>query len=219
MALEPRLQEIQLAIRTALAARLKAGKRRQLLLDWLKLGDNAAAGRMIWRKSGLVRLGRGPDAAASLQYTGIAAGDDAHAREHLAELLVPLLEEEIEAVASAARANAEKLVAEAVARCQEDADKRIAQLEQEAARCRERCEALERSQHPAVRFRLNWLYLVLLLIVVAFVGCVVWLGWADRPEVSIDFNVGEIIGGILAGAGALLAGGAYAAKALSASGE
>ena len=54
------------------------------------------------------------------------------------------------------------------------------------------------------------LYSVPLFIVILFVGFLVYRGWAEKPTVSIDFNVGEIIGGSLIGIGALIAGVAYA---------
>jgi hypothetical protein len=60
----------------------------------------------------------------------------------------------------------------------------------------------------------NWLYVAIFGLISAVVGYIVYLGWAEKPTVNIEFNVGEIIGGILAGAGVLLAGGAYAAKTL-----
>jgi hypothetical protein len=54
------------------------------------------------------------------------------------------------------------------------------------------------------------LYIIPLVAVVTFVAFLVYRGWAEKPEVSIDFNVGEIIGGSLAGLGALIAGVTYA---------
>ena len=60
----------------------------------------------------------------------------------------------------------------------------------------------------------NWLYVAIFGLISVIVGYIVYLGWAEKPTVNIEFNVGEIIGGILAGAGVLLAGGAYAVKTL-----
>lgn len=54
------------------------------------------------------------------------------------------------------------------------------------------------------------LYIVPLIVVVIFVAFLVYRGWAEQPEISIVFNVGEIIGGSLAGLGALIAGVTYA---------
>ncbi len=48
--------------------------------------------------------------------------------------------------------------------------------------------------------------------VVGITVLLVWQGWASQPEVSIQFNVGEIIGGVLAGAGVATAGIAYALR-------
>ena len=53
-------------------------------------------------------------------------------------------------------------------------------------------------------------YILPLIAVIVFVGILVYKGWAEKPAVSIDFNVGEIIGGSLLGLGALIAGLTYA---------
>ena len=62
------------------------------------------------------------------------------------------------------------------------------------------------------RVRIPWLYIVLLCAVVAGTGALVVYGWAEKPEVSIEYNVGEIIGGALAGVAALIASLAYALR-------
>jgi hypothetical protein len=72
---------------------------------------------------------------------------------------------------------------------------------------REQVESLRRERVP-----LPWLYLLVLLLVVAATGSLVFYGWAEKPEVSIDYNVGEIIGGLLVGVGALVASTAYAVR-------
>ena len=56
------------------------------------------------------------------------------------------------------------------------------------------------------------LYAVFLLVVVVAIGLLVWTGWANKPDVSIDFNVGEIIGGLLVGIATMIAGLAYARR-------
>ena len=66
------------------------------------------------------------------------------------------------------------------------------------------------SRLKATRQEEKKLYLVPLFAVVTFVAFLVYRGWAEKPEVTIDFNVGEIIGGSLAGLGALIAGVTYA---------
>ena len=53
-------------------------------------------------------------------------------------------------------------------------------------------------------------YVVPLLAIVAFTAYLFHRGWAQTPTVAINYNVGEIIGGLLAGTGALVAGAAYA---------
>lgn len=57
-------------------------------------------------------------------------------------------------------------------------------------------------------------YFAPLLIVIAFTAYLVYRGWAEKPSVSIEYNVGEIIGGLLVGIGALMAGAAYAFRRL-----
>lgn len=76
----------------------------------------------------------------------------------------------------------------------------------------DRIQILEaRFKDSGVKERWNSLwYIAPLIIAVVFTGYLVSLGWAEKPDVSIEFNVGEIIGGSLAGVGALLAAVAYA---------
>ncbi len=58
--------------------------------------------------------------------------------------------------------------------------------------------------------KIEWIYLAFLFIVfIPLTGFLVYKGWADKPEVTIDFSIGEIIGGILIGGGAIIAGTAY----------
>ena len=57
--------------------------------------------------------------------------------------------------------------------------------------------------------RMNWIYLVAIGLVVAFVAALVSKGWAQTPSVSIEFNVGDIIGGVLVGIAALFAAHSY----------
>jgi hypothetical protein len=61
--------------------------------------------------------------------------------------------------------------------------------------------------------RMNWIYFVTLLSIVIFVAALVGRGWAQTPAVSIDFNVGDIIGGILVGVAALFAASSYSSIA------
>ena len=58
----------------------------------------------------------------------------------------------------------------------------------------------------------NILYVVIFLVVVSVVGLLVWADLANKPDVSIDFDVGEIIGGILVGIASMIAGLAYARR-------
>lgn len=63
------------------------------------------------------------------------------------------------------------------------------------------------------------LYILPLIAVILFVAFLVYRGWAEKPTVSIDFNVGEIIGGSLVGIGALIAGVTYAYRRTLRGGE
>lgn len=58
------------------------------------------------------------------------------------------------------------------------------------------------------------LYVLPLTLAVLLVAWLVARGYANTPDVAIDFNVGEIIGGLLGGVGALVAGIAYAVRRL-----
>jgi hypothetical protein len=58
--------------------------------------------------------------------------------------------------------------------------------------------------------RKKQLYVWPSVVAIVFVGVLVWRGWAATPTVAITFDVGGIIGGLLAGVGALAAGIAYA---------
>ena len=81
------------------------------------------------------------------------------------------------------------------------------QTEEEVKKLNGRVKALEkRSRQDIVG---SWIYILILCFVVIFTGLLVWRGWAEIPEVSIQFNVGEIIGGVLVGLGAVLAATAY----------
>jgi hypothetical protein len=67
-------------------------------------------------------------------------------------------------------------------------------------------------QHKRRKATEKAFYFVPLAVAVLFVAFLIWRGYAAQPTVSIDFNVGEIIGGLLAGVGALAAGIAYAIR-------
>jgi len=53
---------------------------------------------------------------------------------------------------------------------------------------------------------------VALVVALLLTGYCVWKGWAQKPEVSIQYNVGEIVGGLLVGLGAVIAALSYASK-------
>jgi hypothetical protein len=58
------------------------------------------------------------------------------------------------------------------------------------------------------------LYIIPSIVIVAFTTFLVSKGWAETPEVTIDFNVGEIVGGLLGGLGILVGGIAYAFRGI-----
>ena len=76
-------------------------------------------------------------------------------------------------------------------------------LDNEIKRIRRRMKPLQ---------SISWIYIGMFFFVVGITVLLVWQGWASQPEVSIQFNVGEIIGGVLAGAGVATAGIAYALR-------
>ena len=84
---------------------------------------------------------------------------------------------------------------------------------------RSKVQKLESSSGVQNRQFVNLAYLVVLTAIVGIVGLAVWSGWSQVPEVTVEFNVGEIIGGVLVGAGAITAGAAYALRSTTPSGE
>lgn len=60
--------------------------------------------------------------------------------------------------------------------------------------------------------RVNLPYLVILCLAVVLVGGLVVLGFTAKMAVNVDFNVGELIGGLLVGTGAAAAGISYATR-------
>ena len=57
-------------------------------------------------------------------------------------------------------------------------------------------------------------YILPLVAVTVSVGFLIYHGYAQKPTVTINFDIGEIIGGLLAGVGVLVAGVAYALRQL-----
>jgi hypothetical protein len=51
----------------------------------------------------------------------------------------------------------------------------------------------------------NWLYLIIFSVIVVVTGFIVAYGWAEKTTVSITYNVGDIISGLLVGISAVLA--------------
>jgi Flp pilus assembly protein TadB len=92
------------------------------------------------------------------------------------------------------------------------------ELQEELANTQERVRKLEQTlEQLRQRSAPGWLggngwILATLLIVIAVVVVLVWRGWAATPTVSIDFSAGEMIGGVLVGSAALVAGASYAKR-------
>jgi hypothetical protein len=87
----------------------------------------------------------------------------------------------------------------------------IDELRKELDRQKKEIETLKARPQPTgskAGWEKAW-YFVPLLVAAALTGYLVYRGWAEKPAVTIEFNVGEIIGGLLAGVGALMAGLAY----------
>lgn len=63
------------------------------------------------------------------------------------------------------------------------------------------------------------LYAAALIVIIVITMLLFGTGRVTATEVTIEYNVGEIIGGLLAGAGAAAAGAAYAVKTLSGTSE
>ena len=77
---------------------------------------------------------------------------------------------------------------------------------------RKEIENLDKRSRPVIA--VSWVYIGIFIFMIAITAILVWRGWVKSPEVSIQFNVGEIIGGILVGVGAATAGIAYAFRRL-----
>ncbi len=73
-------------------------------------------------------------------------------------------------------------------------------------------ELREKAKASEGRRLVNQVYLLALGTILALVGLAVWRGWSEKPEVTVEFNVGEIIAGVLVGTGAMTAGAAYALR-------
>jgi hypothetical protein len=82
-------------------------------------------------------------------------------------------------------------------------------LSAEMEELKSKVQTLKRESAPLPR---PWLYIILLAIVVLFVGGLIYYGQAAKPTVAINYNVGEIIGGLLVGISAVIAGITYALR-------
>jgi hypothetical protein len=60
--------------------------------------------------------------------------------------------------------------------------------------------------------KLNTLYLLVIFVFIVVLAPLVWLGYASKPTINVEFNIGEIIGGLLIGVSAVSASFTYARK-------
>ena len=88
----------------------------------------------------------------------------------------------------------------------------IKNLYDEGQRLTSRVESLERKNKPIQE---SWLYGVLFAGAVLLTALLIYYGWAEKPAVNIEYNVGEIIGGLLVGVAALLASITYVRRSSS----
>jgi hypothetical protein len=82
-------------------------------------------------------------------------------------------------------------------------------MEDRIKKLENRIKTLEEKTKP---LKTNWLYIVIFGITAVFTFLLVAHGWAEKPTVTIDFNVGEIIGGLLVGIASVFAALSYARR-------
>lgn len=83
----------------------------------------------------------------------------------------------------------------------------ISKLENDVAELRAKLQTKKLKQ-----FSEKALYFLPLALAIGITAYLIHRGWAEKVSVSIDYNVGEIIGGLLVGIGVLVAGAAYALR-------
>jgi hypothetical protein len=91
---------------------------------------------------------------------------------------------------------------------QEEIQKKVDELEADVKKLKSEVEVLKkRTQLPKT---VNWAYVGVFAFLILITALLFWRGWAEKAQVSIDYNIGEIIAGILVGVGAVTAGVTYA---------
>ena len=60
--------------------------------------------------------------------------------------------------------------------------------------------------------RISVMYFMVFVVLVMVLAPLVWLGYADKPTINVEFNIGEIIGGLLIGVSAVTASVTYTMK-------
>lgn len=145
-----------------------------------------------------------------IQPCDISDEEKDYIRVHKNEILYPMLRSSVDEMISSSIKGKEKAI-----RCKSDYLEKKWRLLKKLSVAKKKIKLRTKERHAM----LNWFYVAIFLLISVLVGYIVSLGWVEKPSVIIEFNVGEIVGGILAGAGVLLAGGAYAAKTIRENGS
>jgi hypothetical protein len=214
---DPRFIAVQQVIRNALD-RAESDKRHEILWQWIAADEFENGGTLLWnaRTRGWfadLRKDKKSGAEHLLLDFDFTTGDLVYAKDNRRKLLAPLLGEEQTRLLEAMRASMTKSIS-TLRDQHEKAEQAWTNKWQRLKRfSKVRRRIRSKSGVPSLS-RIDWLYFALFILIVVFIGFLVWLGSAEKPKVSIEFKVGEIIAGILAGTGVLLAGGAYAVKTM-----
>lgn len=100
----------------------------------------------------------------------------------------------------------------------EEQNKRMKKIENQESELRNELDDLKhqprKPEETGSPVAAGLIYVIVFVLAVVSTGLLVRYGWVTKPQVSIQYNVGEIIGGLLVGAGALAAGVAYALRSL-----
>ena len=213
---DSRFNAVQQAVRNALD-RVEEAKRHEVLWRWIAAEQFEDGGLLLWeaRIAGWLASFRksNKSGAEHLLDFGFSPDDLLYATDNRSKLLAPLIGEEQVRVLAALRASETKAIARIHGE-NEKVERQSAKKWQRLKRFSKIRKRLRSKSGVPSLSRIDWLYFALFILIVIFIGFLVWLGSAEKPKVSIEFKVGEIIAGILAGTGVLLAGGAYAVKTM-----
>ena len=100
----------------------------------------------------------------------------------------------------------------------QEQDKRIKEIENKESELRNELDDLKnkprKREETGSPVAAGVIYAIVFGLAIVSTVLLVRYGWVTKPQVSIEYNGGEIIGGLLVGAGALAAGVAYALRSL-----